>query len=124
MNAAQRGSAILVSIMLGAVLASAAATALEASRQLILEVEAHEQALCARYAASSGLVLAAVSSGTPAASALAPLLEDMGVESLEVRVARDSAGRCLATVDAVCGRARYRGSGQLLGADDAICGRR
>ena len=98
MCANERGSVTFAALVLmlacGALTSAAVAAALESTR----EHRAHDDALCARFAALAGRALGPTYDGHP---------EIVGgdVATLAIAAARDPLGRCFVTARATCGGA-------------------
>ena len=99
----QRGSSLLVTMVLGLELAASATVAALESRGVARELRARRDALCARYAVLSGIAL-----GPFAHDVDGPALISPDVATLEVSLDRDGDGVCMLRIEASCGQARRR----------------
>lgn len=100
-NDGQRGAALLLVVMLAAAAAASSASLLARAGAVAREVHAREQALCARYAALSGLAFDAAIAD---ASAAAALVADQ-VDSLTTALVRRGPSWCVLRATARCGQA-------------------
>lgn len=98
MRRRERGSVALAAFVLllacGALTSAAVTAALESAK----EHRAHDDVLCARFAARAGAMLGPAYDGHPEAIADT-------VDALTVSAARDAHGRCFVTAQASCGAA-------------------
>jgi len=95
----ERGTALLVTLILGLAVAAATAALSEAAHELAAEVNVRRQVLCARYAALSGLAIG------PAPADTATIV-DPAVTSLTVSAVLKAPGWCVIRSIGVCGEAR------------------
>ena len=95
----ERGSALLAVLLFGLSLVLVSTVLAEIARQAALELTTRRDALCARYAALSGLTLG------PIHAQLAPL-SDRAESTLAVWYELDGHGRCVLHSRARCGLAQ------------------
>jgi hypothetical protein len=92
---------LLVVVLLGAAMTASSAALLDRARSAAAELRTRRDVLCARYAATGGLLLPAP---TPADGSAASVV-DAGVESLLVWPVARSPSWCVLRSSAACGTA-------------------
>ncbi len=101
MKRGERGSAVLVVIVVGFALAATGVAATSRARGLMLELRARHEVMCARYAALSGLALGETGFDERAAAALV----SPEVDALRVQRLRRGPAWCVLRSEADCGQA-------------------
>ena len=95
----ERGTALVVTLILALATAGTTAALAQAARDLAEDVAVRREALCARYAARAGIALG------PALEDRAAMVDE-SVTSLQVSAVLKAPGWCVYRSTGVCGRAR------------------